>query len=113
MPRCQSCNQSADSLKQCNWDASLQVGPCCEVHEDEVIYFPSEPVCAEELDFILASRTLSELLAAIHQHRNSCPVCLKFYGGELKPLWAEEPRRGIEAVTRTSDDPARQLKRAA
>lgn len=117
MPRCQSCGQPAETLIPCTWDTRLEVGECCEFHLDDLIETPADHVCEAEAQVFCEAKTVREVVAGIRKHRMSCPTCSAF--PMPRDLWAGEPRPlklhpRADAIQRsTSDDPARQFKRAA
>jgi hypothetical protein len=117
MPRCQSCGQHASTLLPCTWDTRLEVGECCEFHLDDLIETPEEAVCEEETRIFCEGKTVREVVAGICKHRMSCPTCSAFpmprdlWAGEPRPLKLRSARR--RDTSGTSDDPARQFKRAA
>ena len=71
---CGACGKPCESLKPCPWDSDLMVGPCCEIHSDDL---PEErPNCDTLYQMVCRANTVQQVCDAFDSHRRSgCPIC--------------------------------------
>jgi hypothetical protein len=71
---CESCGKPVDSRIPASWDPDLLVGPCCEIHADDL---PQErPVCETLYQSVCRAQTVQQVRDAFNQHQaTGCPLC--------------------------------------
>jgi hypothetical protein len=98
MPLCQSCNQHAETLMPCTWDARLEVGSCCEFNWEECD--PEDNRCEDEVKIFLAAKTIRQCVEQVAKHRRECPRCIGLQEPKLPARnlqVVEMPRKGSAA----------------
>ena len=71
---CGACGEPCDSLQPCTWDSDLMVGPCCQIHSDELP--ENRPLCEELYRLVCRAATVQAVSEAFEAHAHSgCSIC--------------------------------------